>query len=104
MRRRYPLDQSPLYLLQRRQRLAELLKLPLPVVEVLANSSPPRYRCFERTSVQADGSKKRRLIEWPYRELQRVQRRIAQLLDRIEPPCYMHSAFRGPSYVTNARH
>lgn len=102
MRKRYPLNQSPLFLLQRREKLAELLKLPLGAVEGLANSNPPRYRCFERSSLQPDGSKKKRHIEWPYRELQRVQRRIAQLLDRIEPPEYLHSAFRGRSYVTNA--
>ncbi|HEY5909798.1 MAG TPA: reverse transcriptase family protein [Verrucomicrobiae bacterium] len=52
------------------------------------------YQCFERDE---------RWIEWPRRRLQAIQRRLVRLLDRIEPPAYMHSGFRGRSYVTNAR-
>jgi RNA-directed DNA polymerase len=103
MRKRYPLDQSPLYRLNRRKGLAELLMMPLEAVERLANSNPPRYRCFERVVNQGHGPPKKRLIEWPYADLQSVQRRIARLLDRIEPPGYIHSGFRGRSYVTNAQ-
>jgi hypothetical protein len=73
-------------------------------LETLANSNPPEYRCFERVIPREGKAPKRRWIEWPQARLQRLQRRLARLLDRIEPPEYIHSAFRGRSYLTNARH
>jgi RNA-directed DNA polymerase len=101
MRTRYALDQSPLYKLQRRQGLAELLFLPLNGIEELANADPPPYKFFSLPG--KNNKKKARHIEWPNRGLQRVQRRLVQLLDRIAPPGYIHSGFRGRSYITNAR-
>jgi RNA-directed DNA polymerase len=101
MRKRYPLNQSPLYKLHRRKDLAKLLGLTLRQVEEMADATLLNYRCFERV-MQKDGKEKRRWIEWPKKYLQAVQRRLARLLDRVEHPDYIHSGFRGRSYITNA--
>lgn len=103
MRKRYPLNQSPLYRLQRRKALGELLGMTLEELETLANSALAEYRCFERVIPRVGKEPKRRWIEWPQGRLRQVQRRLAKLLDRIEPPPYIHSGFRGRSYLTNAR-
>lgn len=102
MRKRYPLNQSPLYRLERRKDLATLLGLSLDDLEDLANAQPAEYKCFERIIPREGKEPKKRWIEWPQGRLQRVQRRLVQLLDRIEPPSYIHSGFRGRSYVSNA--
>ena len=98
MKKRYPLNQSPLYRLRRRKDLADLLRLSLPQLESLANATAPQYRCFGKVV-----GKKTRWIEWPRKPLQRAQKRLSRLLDRIEAPDYIHSGFRGRSYVTNAQ-
>ena len=102
MRKRYPLNQSPLYKLQSRRRLAELLAIPLAELESIANSCPPEYKCFKKLISREGKPPKERFIEWPRRQLQCLQRRLARLLDRIDPPVYIHSGFRGTSYLTNA--
>lgn len=48
-------------------------------------------------------SGKTRDIQEPKRRLQRIHRRIHNLLSRIEVPDYLHSAVRGKSYLSNAR-
>ena len=102
MRKRYPLNQSPFYRLQRRKALGELLGMTSRALETLANSALADYRCFERVTPRIGKQPKRRWIEWPQGGLRQVQRSVAKLLDRIEPPLYIHSGFRGRSYVTNA--
>lgn len=47
-----------------------------------------------------DGS--RRKIEEPKPRLQRIHKRVHELLSRVAVPAYMHSAVRGRSYLTNA--
>lgn len=101
MRNRYPLNQSPLFCLRRRKGLAELLGVSLKTLENLANANPPEYMCFGKT-IRKNGKEKRRDIEWPKKPLRRVQRRVAHILDRIEPPDYIQSGFRERSYIKNA--
>jgi RNA-directed DNA polymerase len=43
-----------------------------------------------------------RMVQQPRPRLQRVHRRIHDLLSRIETPDYLHSAIAGHSYITNA--
>jgi Reverse transcriptase (RNA-dependent DNA polymerase) len=45
-----------------------------------------------------------RLIEAPRDDLKRIQKRIADLLQRIEPPPFLFSPVAGRSYVDNAAH
>ncbi len=95
----YPLDQSPLFRLQSRKKLGELLGLTIPELERLANDGVANYSIFDKETK----SGKSRHIEWPQRRLRIIQRSITRLLGRIAPPPYLHSAYRGRSYVTNAQ-
>jgi hypothetical protein len=96
--KRYPLNQSPLYRLRRRKDLADLLGNSLDELESFANASPPAYKCFDKLV-----KNKHRWIEWPKKPLQRIQKRLSRLLDRIEPPDYIQSGFRERSYIKNAK-
>jgi RNA-directed DNA polymerase len=100
--KRYPVNQSPLYRLHRRKGLADLLGISVKALETLANANPPEYLCFDKT-FRKNGKEKNRWIEWPKKPLRRVQKRLARLLDRIEPPNYIQSGFRERSYFENAR-
>jgi hypothetical protein len=102
MGKSYPLNQSRLYRLRRRKALAELLEISLKDLEALANASPPEYMCFKK-EIRKNGKKKSRWIEQPKKNLKMVQKKLMRLLSRIQPPEYIQSAFRGRSYVTNAR-
>lgn len=101
MRKRYPLNQSPLYKLHSRKRLAKLLGLSPQRLNSILALGDSSYIQFRKTT-EKEGKKKVRQIEYPRPELRQVQRRIVSLLDRIEPPEYIHSGFRGRSYVSNA--
>lgn len=81
-----------------RKRLArEVFNLDLPFLERLAKN-PANYRVF---SVK-QGEKDRR-VEMPKIVLERLHRRLFELLARIEKPDYLHSGVKGRSYITNAR-
>lgn len=99
--KRYPLDQSPFFRLQSRAKLAAHLDVSLPDLNKMADAQDSLYNCFPK-QIGKDGKTKERWIERPKPELRRVQRRIVQLLDRIQPPDYLHSGVRGRSYTTNA--
>lgn len=101
MRTRYPLNQSPLYKLQNRRKLAELFGLSLHELEHLAASRERHYNTFSK-EIEKEGKIKTRYIEHPKPKLRLVQKRLVALLDRIQPPDYIHSGFRGRSYITNA--
>ncbi len=96
--KRYPLHQSPLYKLNSRRKLAELFGLPLIDLERLARRKD-NYRVFTigRASVKS------RQVEVPKARLERIHRRIFNLLSRVAPPPYLHSGIKGKSYITNAR-
>ena len=102
MNTRYPLNQSPLYKLHNRKKLAELFDTKIQELERLADAPDSQYRRFEKT-IEKNGKFKKRFIEHPKPELRRIQRRLVSLLDRIQPPDYLHSGFRGRSYISNAR-
>jgi len=55
------------------------------------------YRAFFLTQ-----GEKKRPVEAPKPIIERVHRRLFQLLTRITPPEYLHSGVRGRSYVSNA--
>jgi len=100
--KRYPLNQSPFFKLQSRSKLAELLGLSAPELKKMAAAPDSlRYTCFR---IEKNGKPEGRPVERPKPELRRVQKRIIQILGRIESPAYLHSGFKGRSYVTNACH
>jgi len=93
----YPLDQSPLFKLRRKRRLAELLGISLPELRKLTKSDG-LYREFSQK--KADGGV--RDIEAPARDLKVVQARLSRLLSRIAAPEYLYCPVKRRSYVTNA--
>jgi len=102
MKARYLLNQSPLFKLRSRKRLAELLGLTIQELNELANTHATLYEAFDKMIVK-DGKAKPRHIERPKPKLRYVQQRFVGLLNKIQPPDYLHSGFRGRSYITNAK-
>ena len=94
----YPLNQSPLYKLQTRRKLAGLFDMSVPELEKLAKR-PDNYRIF----TIGKNKNKPRQVEEPKPHLERIHRRLFNLLRRIEPPEYLHSGIKGKSYITNAK-
>jgi hypothetical protein len=87
--------------LHSRAKLAGHLDVSLAELEGMAAAQDSLYNCFTKR-IEKNGKTKERRVERPKPELRRVQRRIVRLLDRIQPPEYLHSGFRGCSYISNA--
>lgn len=93
----YPVEQSPLFRLSSRKRLAQnVLSVDFPFLERLANGRS-NYSVFKRVT----GGKERR-IELPCSNLQKIHLKLFTLLAKLETPDYLHSGVVGRSYVTNA--
>ena len=91
--RPYPLNQSPLYKLSTKNKLADLLHLtPKQLVAVVRNTAS-LYRLDN-----IDG----RQIEDPKHQLKGIHTRLQKLLSRIKTPDYLHSGVKGLSYISNA--
>ena len=95
--KRYPERDSPFFRLKSKNKLARILQVRLKSLKNLANSAG-RYREFRRP--KSNGGV--RIISAPQENLKRVQRRIADLLQRVELPNSVYSPVRGRSYVDNA--
>lgn len=87
----YALNQSPLYRLNSKRKLGELLGVKFTDFAKLVELS--NYHVF----VNKNG----RQIQHPIKELDPVHRRIAKLLARLDLPDYLHSR-KGRSYISNA--
>ena len=95
--RQYPVNQSPLYRLASRLKVADLLGVSLKSLENLARAQES-YRVFD---IAQNG--KLRQVEVPKGLLSKVHKRLFLLLSRVEKPDYLHSGVRGRSYITNAK-
>jgi len=93
----YPIDQSPLFKLTTKRKLASLLRLSLGDTKKLRRTES---LYSEREIQKKTGGT--RLIENPRRHLKIVQARVARLLGRISPPDYLYCPVKGRCYVTNA--
>lgn len=97
-RKTYALTQCPLYKIASRKRLAqEVFNVDLAFLERLA-ANEGNFRVFRIK--QGD---KERQVEVPKVVLERIHRRLFNLLERIEKPDYLHSGVRGRSYISNAK-
>jgi len=96
--KRYPINQSPLYKLRNRRKLASIFNLKISDLEALVKRND-NYRIFRI----GKETKKTRTVEVPKPKLDRLHHRLFVLLSRIEPPDYLHSGVKGRSYVTNAK-
>ena len=90
----YPRDQSIFYKVTSPQMLADRLGMPLAEVQSLCEAADN----YKRWTDKASG----RPIQEPMPKLDKVHKRVARLLAKIETPDYLHSAIKGRSYITNA--
>lgn len=97
-RNSYNINQSPLFKLKSKRKLAEILDLTTQEVESLANRDD-NYREF----LIGKSSGRPRRIEEPKPHLERIHRRLFTLLSRIEAPGYLHSGVKDKSYISNAK-
>lgn len=93
----HQIDQSPLFKLHSKSKLSKFLKTKLDI-EGLVQNPDNNYQFFYLSS----GEKKRK-VEAPKPEVQRLHKRISLLLSRITPPNYLYSATKGRSYISNAQ-
>lgn len=96
-RANHPLNQSALYKLRSRSKLAALLAISPSELRRLTKSDQ-LYREFE---IEKKGGGTR-LVENPARPLKLAQARLARLLSRITPPDYLFCPVKGRCYVSNA--
>ncbi|HMO49807.1 MAG TPA: reverse transcriptase family protein [Kiritimatiellia bacterium] len=94
----YPIEQSPLYRLSTKRKLADLVKAHPHELTDLCHDTHRHYRFFSLRQ----GSKLRP-ISTPIDAMKKLHGRLFSLLQRIETPDYLHSGVPGRSYVTNAR-
>lgn len=99
---RYPLNQSPLYALRSKKKLAEILLVKLADVNALIRSENYRVFILEEDTCPFVGKvKKARSVQEPKRQLRQIHERLRALLMRVQPPEYAHAAVKGRSYRTN---
>ena len=94
----HPLDQSPLFALRTRGKLARLARISLAELRAL-ELGVDQYSEFDRPKKNGTGL---RHVENPCRELKRVQARLARILGQITPPDFLFCPVKRRCYVTNA--
>lgn len=106
--KRYLLNQSPLYKLSNKRKLAKLLFISLNDLKEIQSCKN------DKISIELSNNKnymikkikdkkgKERETEVPNKFLKKIHKRIANLLSFIETPLYLHSAIKNHSYKTNA--
>ena len=93
----YPINQSPLWLMPSRKKLAGFLGFSPAALQRLADRTD-NYVKF--TIKQGD---KERPIQAPKASLEKVHRKLFTCLVRIQKPDYLHSGRKEHSYITNAK-
>jgi len=91
----YKLEQSPLYKLASKSKLASLLHISKRDLILLSKNQP--YKSFD---IEVSG--KIREVDNPQKKLKEVQTRIKSLLAKIETPNWLFSGKKGCSYIDNA--
>ena len=98
--KRHPLDQSRLYAVQSRSRLAASFGLTRAGLDaVLAADRPYSQRSKE---IARSGTTKIRMIQEPRGALRPIHATVRKALSRIEPPDFLFCPVRRRSYVSNA--
>ncbi len=93
----YSLDQCGLYALKSRAQLAARLGRSAKFIASRADK-PGLYKVWDEAKKNGGF----RTIEAPRDDLKAIQKRIADLLQRVLPPQYLFSPVKGRSYVENA--
>lgn len=96
---KHSLRQSCLYNIPSPKLLAKQLYTSEEALRSLCEGDKPRYSYW--TEKKKDGGE--RSISAPFKELKRVQTRLAELLHKIELPNYVFAPVKGRSYVDNGK-
>lgn len=96
MSKYYPIENSPLYRLRNRRRLAEFLNLPK---NYFKEKHTYCYNEFSRPKPNGGGE---RHFTVPPEDLKGIQKRICNLFKRIITPEWVMSGKKSCSYITNA--
>lgn len=98
VRRKHPLEQSSLFRIKSKRKLASILQVtPKDLIDSCDHS-----QSYERFRISPKG-KKPRAVQKPKGTLLFIHKRICRLLSRVHTPEYLHSAVKKRSYITNAR-
>lgn len=101
----YPIHQSPLFKLRSKGRLSALLGCSVSDIKRISAASDnylewtTKPKAAERLIGRPS---KPRQIQQPKKALADIQKRLADLLARIERPDYLYSATKGRTYIKNA--
>jgi len=95
--KRYPLEDSPLYNLRRKSKLAVLLNTSVQALEAI----DPKTHYYAFQLPKPDGSS--RHVSAPNEGLKKIQKRLLSLLKRIDTPDWLISGTRKKCYIDNAR-
>jgi len=105
MSQEYPINDSRLFKLSNKRKLAELLEVSSAEIR-FGCVAPNRYRLWPTSQKYPSNApelyQKSRDIEEPVKSLKAIQDRLAKLLARIKTPQYLYSAKKGRSYLSNA--
>ena len=100
MKARHALDQSLLYRIKTRRKLAKILGMTESGLKIaLSFERPFTSRQIE---VVRNGVTKLRHVQEPRGPLRPIHNRVRVLLMRIEPPDFLFCPVKGRSYVSNA--
>ena len=95
MRQFHPRDQNLFFKVTSPSNLAKRFLVPEKYINKILGSADNYKRWIDKKSG--------RPIQEPRPNLDRLHKRIAATLSRMETPDYLHSAIRGKSYLTNAK-
>ena len=100
MERRHPLNQSQLYRVTTRSKLAHIFGLTEKGLQELLTL--PRPFTSRDIEITRNGVTKIRHVQEPRSKLRPIHNRARKLLSRIEPPDFLFCPVKGRSYVNNA--
>lgn len=98
--KRHPLNQSQLYAIQSRAKLAEIFGL----TRVGLDSTLAMERPFSQgpKGIERNGKTKIRMIQQPRGPLRTIHAKVRNILSRIDPPDFLFCPVKQRSYVSNA--
>lgn len=102
--RSYPLNQSALYMVGSKRRLADILRIELRHLLELStrNDNYTQFHLDPEFNPFSLKYKKRRGVQQPKPNLRAIHERILSLLNLVQVPDYVHACVKGRSYRSNA--
>jgi retron-type reverse transcriptase len=111
--KRYPLEDCAFYKMRSRKRMAKLLFTSEGAIQNIIKRDDLYKRKWKHKTLdnkwlnnqpKGKDAEDYRPIDIPLPKLKAIQKRIAELLAKIEPPDYLFSPVKKRSYVDNAQH